>query len=175
MSKAKVDLGKNSVGKLLISLSVPAIIAQLVNVLYNIVDRVFIGRIPEVGETAMAGVGVAFPIIIIISAFSSLIGGGGAPLVAIKMGEKNNDGAEKIVSNSFVTLIIISILLTVGFFIFKYTLTKTYRKYQLGGNNYENVKNVYANIKRSSIRCRNNKSPINVKIRNDKKNGLRSV
>ena len=119
MSKAKVDLGKNSVGKLLISLSVPAIIAQLVNVLYNIVDRVFIGRIPEVGETAMAGVGVAFPIIIIISAFSSLIGGGGAPLVAIKMGEKNNDGAEKIVSNSFVTLIIISILLTVGFFIFK--------------------------------------------------------
>ena len=119
MSKEKVDLGKNSVGKLLLSLSVPAIIAQLVNVLYNIVDRVFIGRIPEVGETAMAGVGVAFPIIIIISAFSSLIGGGGAPLVAIKMGEKNNDGAEKIVSNSFVTLIAIAILLTVGFYIFK--------------------------------------------------------
>ena len=119
MSKEKVDLGKNSVGKLLLSLSVPAIIAQLVNVLYNIVDRVFIGRIPEVGETAMAGVGVAFPIIIIISAFSGLIGGGGAPLVAIKMGEKNNDGAEKIVSNSFVTLIAIAILLTVGFYIFK--------------------------------------------------------
>ncbi len=119
MSKAKVDLGKNSVGKLLISLSVPAIIAQLVNVLYNIIDRVFIGRIPGVGETAMAGIGVAFPIIIVISAFSSLIGGGGAPLVAIKMGEKNNDGAEKIVSNSFVTLIGLAILLSVGFYIFK--------------------------------------------------------
>lgn len=118
MSKKNVDLGTGKVGKLLVSLALPSIIAQLVNVLYNIVDRVFIGRIPN-GEIAMAGVGVAFPIIMLVSAFSALIGFGGAPLVAMKMGEKDNDGAEKIMSNSFSTLIIISIILTVGLLIFK--------------------------------------------------------
>lgn len=118
MAKQATDLGKGSVGKLLIQLALPAIIAQLVNVLYNIVDRIFIGRMPN-GEIAMAGVGVAFPIIMIVSAFSSLVGTGGAPLAAIKMGEKDNDGAEKIMSNSFSTLLIISALLTCGFLIFK--------------------------------------------------------
>ena len=118
MSKKNVDLGTGKVGKLLVSLALPSIIAQLVNVLYNIVDRVFIGRIPN-GEIAMAGVGVAFPIIMLVSAFSALIGFGGAPLVAMKMGEKDNDGAEKIMSNSFSTLIIISIILTVGLLIFR--------------------------------------------------------
>lgn len=118
MSKNSVDLGKGSVGKLLLKLSVPAIIAQLVNVLYNIVDRIFIGRLPG-GDIAMAGVGVAFPIIIIISAFSSLIGMGGAPRCAIKMGENDNDGAEKILSNCFSTLIILGLILTVAFMIFK--------------------------------------------------------
>ncbi len=118
MTKKNVDLGTGKVGKLLVSLALPSIIAQLVNVLYNIVDRVFIGRIPN-GEIAMAGVGVAFPIIMLVSAFSALIGFGGAPLVAMKMGEKDNDGAEKIMSNSFSTLIIISIILTVGLLIFR--------------------------------------------------------
>ena len=118
MSKKNVDLGNGSIGKLLISLALPAIIAQLVNVLYNIIDRVFIGRIPN-GEIAMAGVGVAFPIIMIVSAFSALIGFGGAPLVAMKMGEKDNDGAERIMSNSFSTLIIISAILTVGLLVFR--------------------------------------------------------
>ncbi|SHE98286.1 MATE family efflux transporter [Clostridium fallax] len=118
MSKNKTDLGKGSVGRLLLKLSLPAIIAQLVNVLYNIVDRIFIGRIPN-GDVAMAGVGVAFPIIMIISAFSAFIGMGGAPLAAIKMGEKDNDGAEKIMSNSFSMLIIIGLILTIGFLIFK--------------------------------------------------------
>ena len=118
MTKAKTNLGEGSVGKLLLSLALPAIIAQLVNVLYNIVDRIFIGRMAN-GDIAMAGVGVAFPIIMIISAFSALIGMGGAPLAAIKMGEKDNDGAEKIISNSFSTLIIIGIICTVVFLIFK--------------------------------------------------------
>ena len=112
------DLGKGKIGKLLFSLAAPAIVAQLVNVLYNIVDRIFIGRMDN-GEMAMAGVGVAFPILIIISAFSALIGAGGAPICAIKMGEKNNDEAEKIMSNGFSMLIITGIILTVGFFIFK--------------------------------------------------------
>ncbi len=118
MSKNTNDLGKGSVGGLLFKLSLPAIIAQIVNILYNIVDRIFIGRIAN-GDIAMAGVGIAFPIIIIISAFSSLVGIGGAPLAAIKMGEKDNDGAEKIMSNSFSMLLILGIILTIGFMIFK--------------------------------------------------------
>ncbi|WP_195337026.1 MATE family efflux transporter [Paraclostridium bifermentans] len=118
MGKQGTDLGKGSVGKLLFQLALPAIIAQLVNVLYNIVDRIFIGRMPN-GELAMAGVGVAFPIIMIVSAFSALVGMGGAPLAAIKMGEKDNDGAEKIMTNSFSALVIIAIILTVSLLIFK--------------------------------------------------------
>ena len=118
MSKQATDLGKGSVSKLLFQLALPAIIAQIVNVLYNIVDRIFIGRMPS-GEIAMAGVGVAFPIIMIVSAFSALVGMGGAPLAAIKMGEKDNDGAEKIMTNSFSTLLIISFVLTISFLIFK--------------------------------------------------------
>lgn len=104
--KNKINLETDNVGKLLFKLALPAIIAQIVNVLYNIVDRIFIGRMID-GDIAMAGVGIAFPIIIIIiiSAFSSLIRVGGAPLAAIKMGEKDNDGAEKIISNSFSMLI----------------------------------------------------------------------
>lgn len=119
MEKEKsTDLGNGKIKKLLFSLAVPAIIAQLVNVLYNIVDRIFIGRMVS-GELAMAGVGVAFPIIMIVSAFSALIGMGGAPLAAIKMGKKDNGGAEKIMTNSFTSLIGVGILLTIVFLIFK--------------------------------------------------------
>ncbi|MTL38285.1 MATE family efflux transporter, partial [Turicibacter sanguinis] len=102
----------------LLKLATPAIIAQLVNVLYNIVDRIFIGRIQD-GDLAMAGVGVAFPIIMLISATSALIGMGGAPLAAIKMGKQDHDGAEKIISNSLSTLMIISVLLMTLLLIFK--------------------------------------------------------
>ncbi|CUP56964.1 mate efflux family protein [Clostridium baratii] len=118
MKKNGINLGEGKVSSLLFKLSLPAIIAQLVNVLYNIVDRIFIGRIPN-GEIAMAGVGVAFPIIMIVSAFSALIGMGGAPIAAIKMGAKDNDEAEKIMSNSFSMLIIIGAILTVVFLVFK--------------------------------------------------------
>lgn len=118
MSQNTVDLGKDSVGRLLIKLSVPAIIAQVVNVLYNIVDRIYIGRLPD-AKAAMAGVGVAFPIIMIVSAFSALIGMGGAPLVAIKMGEKDDDGARKILSNSFSLLVLIGLVLMCTLLIFK--------------------------------------------------------
>ena len=116
--KKNTDLGSGSIGQLLFKLALPAIIAQLVNVLYNIVDRMFIGRLDN-GDLAMAGIGVAFPIITLISAFSALIGNGGAPIAAIKMGKKDNDGAEKILGNSFSMLVIISIILTIGFSIFK--------------------------------------------------------
>lgn len=117
MARKEVNLGEEPIGKLLFSLALPAIIAQLVNVLYNIIDRIFIGNLPN-GDLAMAGVGVAFPIILIVSAFSALIGMGGAPLAAIKMGQSDNEGAEQILSNSFSTLIIIAMILTLGFLIF---------------------------------------------------------
>ena len=121
MSKQNTDLGKDNIGKLLFKLSAPAIVAQIVNVLYNIVDRIFIGRMAN-GDLAMAGVGVSFPIILLVSAFSALVGIGGAPLAAIKMGEKDKDSAEKIMSNSFSLLIITAIILTVVFSIFKETI-----------------------------------------------------
>ena len=100
MKNKNMNLGEGRCCKLLINLAVPAIVVMVRSLLYNIVDRIFIGRMTN-GEIAMAGVGVAFPIIMIVSAFSDLIGMGGAPLTAIKMGEKNNEDAEKIMSNSF--------------------------------------------------------------------------
>lgn len=118
MAQNTTNLGEGKISSLLIKLSLPAIIAQLVNLLYNIVDRIFIGRMPG-GEIAMAGVGVAFPIIMIVSAFSALVGMGGAPLAAIKMGEGDDDGAEQILTNSFSVLIIMSIILTAVVLIFK--------------------------------------------------------
>ncbi|MEG2596797.1 MAG: MATE family efflux transporter [Oscillospiraceae bacterium] len=113
------NLGTAPIGKLLVRLAVPAIMAQLINALYNIVDRIYIGRLPEVGKLALAGLGISFPIIMIISAFAALIGMGGAPLAAIKMGENNPDHAEKILGNCFIALIGISVVLTAFFFAFK--------------------------------------------------------
>ncbi|MDU5082991.1 MATE family efflux transporter [uncultured Tissierella sp.] len=110
-------LGTESVGRLLLNLALPAIIAQLVNMLYNIVDRIYIGHIPGIGATALTGVGVTFPIIMIITAFSSLIGMGGAPRAAIKMGEQRDDLAEEILGNCFTLLIGIAIILTILFLI----------------------------------------------------------
>ncbi|MBC8531832.1 MATE family efflux transporter [Gehongia tenuis] len=107
------------VGKLLWSLALPAIAAQVINALYNIVDRMYIGRIPEGGSLALAALGVSFPIIMIISAFSALVGMGGAPRAAIRMGEKRMDEAEKILSNAFVCLCIISAVLMIFFFFTK--------------------------------------------------------
>lgn len=104
-----------SVGRLLFKLAVPAITAQLVNMLYNIVDRIYIGHMPEVGAKALTGVGLCFPIILIISAFSSLVGMGGAPLAAIKMGEKKYNEAEEILGNCVVALIVFAVILTAFF------------------------------------------------------------
>lgn len=112
------DLGTEGIGKLLVRLAVPAITAQLINALYNIVDRMYIGHIEGVGADALTGVGVTFPIIMIISAFSALIGFGGAPRVAIKMGQNKHDDAQKIVGNCFILLIGISVVLTAVFLFF---------------------------------------------------------
>lgn len=111
-------LGTEKIGKLLFSLALPAITAQLVNMLYNIVDRIYIGHMADIGSLALTGVGVTMPIILIISAFSSLIGMGGAPRAAIKMGENNDREAEKILGNCFSSLLLISVTLTLIFLIF---------------------------------------------------------
>lgn len=119
MSKTKAfDLGEGSIGKHLIRLAVPTIAAQIVNILYNIVDRIYIGHIPDIGAAALTGVGVTFPIISLISAFSSLIGMGGAPLAAIRMGAKDHEGAERLLGNSVSALAVISAILTVLFLVF---------------------------------------------------------
>lgn len=114
----KNKLGTENIGRLLFNLAVPSITAQLVNMLYNIVDRIYIGHMPQIGPQALTGVGVTMPIILIISAFSSLIGMGGAPRAAIKMGEQNNKDAEKILGNCFSVLLIISAILTIIFLLF---------------------------------------------------------
>lgn len=112
------DLGQGKVGKLLLQLAIPAITAQLVNMLYNIVDRIYIGHIPGVGVAALTGVGVTMPVIILIMAFSSLVGMGGAPHASIQMGKGNDKGAEEILGNCFVLLVGVSVVLTACFLIF---------------------------------------------------------
>ena len=111
-------LGTDNVKKLLFSLAIPAIIGQLVSLLYNMVDRMYIGHIPKIGGEALTGVGVTAPLLIIISAFSVLVGIGGAPRASIKMGKKDNKAAEAIMGNCFVTLILISVVLTVFLLMF---------------------------------------------------------
>ena len=115
----EVDLGKESVRHLLFILAVPAITSQVVNALYNMVDRMYIGHIPEVGSVALTGVGVCFPIIMIISAFAYLFGMGGAPRASIFMGKQDNETAEKILGNCTTSLIIISIVLTIVVLLFQ--------------------------------------------------------
>ncbi|MGO5052081.1 MATE family efflux transporter [Lachnospiraceae bacterium LCP25S3_G4] len=112
-------LGTEKLGKLIFSMALPAVAAQLINVLYNIVDRMYIGHIPGYGDMALTGVGVTFPILMIISAFSAFAGMGGAPLASIRLGKKDYDGAEKILGNSTGLLILFSIVLTTIFMIFK--------------------------------------------------------
>lgn len=112
-------MGTEPLGKLMLSLAVPSVAAQMVNVLYNIVDRIYIGHIPGYGDVALTGVGVTFPIITLISAFSAFAGNGGAPLASIELGKKNREQAERILGNSAGLMVIFSIVLTVVFSIFK--------------------------------------------------------
>lgn len=112
-------LGTAPLGKLIFQLALPGILAQLINVLYNMVDRMYIGHMPETGATALTGLGVCLPILVLISAFSSFAGAGGAPLAAIELGKGNKDKAEKILGNATTMLITCSVVLTLVFGIFK--------------------------------------------------------
>ena len=112
-------LGTMPLPRLMASLAIPSVIAQLINVLYNIIDRMYIGHIPKVGPIALTGVGLTFPIIMLISAFSAFIGAGGAPLASIALGKGDKERAEKILGNGVSVLLIFSISLTIIFMIFK--------------------------------------------------------
>ena len=118
MQDNKNFLGTEPIGKLLLKLSIPTVIAQLINMLYNIVDRIYIGHIPEEGSLALTGVGVCMPIIMIVSAFAALVSSGGAPRASIYMGRQDNDSAEQILGNCFSLQIVISLLLTVILLLF---------------------------------------------------------
>ncbi|MGN0163575.1 MAG: MATE family efflux transporter [Candidatus Ornithomonoglobus sp.] len=114
----KTKLGTEPVGRLILQLSLPSIAAQLVNMLYNIVDRMYVGRIPGEGTLALAGLGVTFPIIMLISAFA-MLAGMGAPRASYAMGEGNYKKAEKYLGNSALLLIAFSVILSVVFYISK--------------------------------------------------------
>ena len=105
-------LGKEPLGKLLWRLAVPTVLAQLINMLYNIVDRIYIGHIPKVGALALTGVGVCMPLILIVSAFAALVGNGGAPRASISMGKGDKESAEKILGTCFAMQLVISVILT---------------------------------------------------------------
>ena len=116
MSQVKRDMGSGSIKKLMLQLALPALVGQVVNLLYNIVDRIYIGHIPEIGGMALTGVGLFTPLLMLITAFAMLAGAGGAPRAAIAMGQKDRDRAEKIVGNCFTMLLIFALLLTVVLF-----------------------------------------------------------
>lgn len=122
----EVDLGSGSVGKLLFQLALPAITAQIINVLYNMVDRMYIGHLPDVGANALTGVGVTFPIIMAISAFAALVSMGGAPRASIMLGKGQKDEAEKILGNCTTALIIVAVVLTAFFLIFGRSVLMTF-------------------------------------------------
>lgn len=114
----KEFLGTESVGKLLFKLAVPTVIAQIINMLYNIVDRIYIGHMPGNGSLALTGVGVCMPIILIVSAFAALVSSGGAPRASISMGQGKYDKAESILGECFFLQVIISVILTIVLLVF---------------------------------------------------------
>ena len=116
MAQAKQDMGTGSIKKLMLQLMIPAVVAQVVNLLYNIVDRIYIGHIAGIGAAALTGVGLFTPILMLLNAFAMLVGAGGAPRTAIALGQGDRQRAEKIISNSFTVLMFFAVVLTIGFY-----------------------------------------------------------
>lgn len=125
-NKQQMELGTKSISKLLFSMAIPAITAQVINLLYNMIDRMYIGHIPEVGATALTAVGVTMPIIMVISAFAALVSMGGAPRSSIMMGKGDKDTAEKILGNCTTALVLISVTLTAVGLIFGEKMLMTF-------------------------------------------------
>ena len=114
--KPRQDMGAGSVKKQMVKMAVPALVGQIVNLLYNIVDRIYIGHIPEIGGAALTGVGLFTPILMLITAFAMMAGSGGAPRAAIAMGEGDRERAEKILGNCFTVLMGFAVILTTVFY-----------------------------------------------------------
>lgn len=119
MADSKERLGTAPIGKLMLELAIPTVFAQLVNLLYNMVDRIYVGRIPGTGPMALAGLGVTFPVTMLISAFAALIGMGGAPRASICMGQGDDEGAERILGSSVAFLVSLGLVLSIFFMITK--------------------------------------------------------
>lgn len=119
MQDKEKKMATERIGKLMISMAVPSIIAQIINILYSIVDRIYIGHIEDVGMEALTGVGVTFPIITLISAFSAFVGAGGAPLAAIWLGKGDRKRAEKILGNGVTLLLFFTVILMAFFYAFE--------------------------------------------------------
>ena len=113
---SKQDMGTGSIKKLMVQMAVPALVGQVVNLLYNIVDRIYIGHIPEIGGSALTGVGLFTPILMLITAFAMMAGSGGAPRAAIALGQRNTDRAETILGNCFTVLMGLAVVLTAVFY-----------------------------------------------------------
>ena len=126
MANANRDMGTGSVKKLMVQMAVPALVGQVVNLLYNVVDRIYIGHIPEIGGLALTGVGLFTPILMLITASAMLAGAGGAPRAAIAMGQGDRNLAEKIMGNCFTVLLILAVLLTSLFYVSAPTLLRLF-------------------------------------------------
>lgn len=118
MNSNTYAMENEKIPKLLANLAIPSIVAQIINLLYNIVDRIYIGHIPEVGAEALTGVGLFMPILLLINAFAMLAGAGGSPRAAILMGQKDQRGAENVMGNCFSLLLMMSVMLTSIFYVF---------------------------------------------------------
>ncbi len=118
VAKQENDLGRDAIGTLVLRIAVPSMLAQFVSVLYSIVDRMYIGNIPVVGDVALAGVGVCGPVVTMVGSVAFLIGVGGAPLMSIKLGEKDEAGARRIMANCFLMLCVSAAALMAGIFPF---------------------------------------------------------
>ena len=126
MAANKQDMGTGSVKKLMLQLAVPALVGQVINLLYNVVDRIYIGHIPEIGGTALTGVGLFGPLLMLITASAMLAGSGGAPRAAIAMGQRDTDTAEKIMANCFSVLLILAAVITSVFYFAAPTLLRLF-------------------------------------------------
>ena len=129
MAQKKNDFSKGSIGKNIMSLAIPLTVAQLTVVLYNVVDRAFIGHIEDVGRDAFTGIGLVMPVTYIITAFANLCGTGGAPLCSIARGKGDEKGATKIMGVSFTFLLLLGAVLTAVFYLFPEPLL-----YLMGGS-----------------------------------------
>ncbi|MGM9590773.1 MAG: MATE family efflux transporter [Faecousia sp.] len=125
-TKENQDMGTGSVRKLMAQMAIPAVVAQVINLLYNVVDRIYIGHIPEIGGLALTGVGLFTPMLMLLTAFAMLAGSGGAPRAAIAMGQGDKEKAEKIMANCFTVLLLLAVALTAVFYFSAPTLLRLF-------------------------------------------------